>query len=437
MMKKNPAHNIELIFCAIGVMLIVYLTVSSFIADLVDTEQLYSNSSSENQLAPPIIPGVTVDAGGLDSLYHSDTQPPRFVYTDGIYINPQAPITNKALLMFTGDLMCGYDMQKAAMSGDTFDFRACFSFVKSTLELSDLTIGSLETMVSQSAPYQYQQKEIPSPGGMQYNCNAPATYLEALRYAGFDALVAANNHNLDAGLTGITETLDNLESYNLLYTGMFREKTDSRFLLFDINGINVAILSYAAAFNTLDGLFDSQALNISLNKYEQNRARADIAAARTAGADFVMVFIHWGKQNSNTVTPSQYAYGQELADAGADYIIGGHPHVLNPYDILLAADGRSVPVIYSLGNFISDMSEIEYSNSDAVIWLLELKKSADSVTIADESYIPCYIFQNLEGQRYVTVPCDSELTDINAIRELNNARERIRRALGDKISETY
>jgi poly-gamma-glutamate synthesis protein (capsule biosynthesis protein) len=353
----------------------------------------------------------------------------------GIDSGPQAKKTDKAVLMFAGDLMCSYEMQKSAMIGDAFAFNAGFNYVKPILELSDLAIGALETVISQTAPYMYEQAMIMSPGGMQYNCNAPAAFLDALAYAGFGVVVTANNHNLDAGLQGIAETLDNLDSCHLPNTGMFRQNMDSRFLLFDINGINIAILSYATAFNTFDGLYNKQALDICINKYGQNKARADIAAAKMAGADFIIVFIHWGKQNSVTVTNNQYLYGQELADAGADYIVGGHPHVLNPYDVLHTADGRNVPVIYSLGNFFTDMNEVAYINSDAVIWRLELEKSADGVRIADEGYIPCYIFQNFEGQRCVTVPCDSVLANMGAISELNDARERIRRSLGDKICE--
>ena len=350
----------------------------------------------------------------------------------GVAATPQ-PLT--AVLMFTGDLMCVYETQNMAVQGDIYDVKAGFDYVKPILAESDLTIGNLETVLSPSAPYRHEQTMITSPDGLQQNCNAAATYLEALVYAGFSAVVTANNHNLDAGLVGIAETLDNLERYHLPHTGMFKGKNDSRFLLADINGINIALLSYATAFNTFDRLYSTQELNIHINKYDQKKAALDIATAKKEGADYVIVFIHWGMQNSTSVTKNQLTYAQQLADSGADYIVGGHPHVLNPYDICHTPDGRNVPVLYSLGNFFTDMNEIEYLNRDAVIWRLELKKDSSAAIIADESYIPCHIFLDFEGQHCVTVPCNTQLANTNARRELETARERIRRALGDKTQE--
>ncbi|MCL1816325.1 MAG: AmmeMemoRadiSam system protein B [Clostridiales bacterium] len=350
-----------------------------------------------------------------------------------------APKPQAAVLMFTGDLMCVYQTKKSPLpdGGVVFDagLKKAFNYVKPILAQCDLAVGNLETMLSATAPYKHEQAKISSPNGLQYNCNAPAAYLEALCYAGFGALVTANNHNLDAGLIGIEETLAGLERFFLPHTGMFKDKDERRFLLFELNGLNIALLSYATAFNTFDSLYSKQDLNIHINKYERKKAAMDIMAAKRAGADFVVVFIHWGKQNSSLVTENQFIYAQELADAGADYIVGGHPHVLNPYSRHQAADGRQVPVIYSLGNFFADMNEVGAINRDAVIWRLELKKEAQVTKIASEGYIPCHIFLDFEGQPCVTVPCSTPLANLDALNELEKARERIRRALGENIND--
>jgi len=417
--------------CAILAILAAYSIISNSVRyTAVEAYPVNWRSNDSRTDAVDSVPAY-IDRPALEPL--SEPEPSKFTYNNGIYVDPNAKKTNKAVLMLTGDLMCVYAMQKSAMKGDTFDFNAGFNYVKPILERSDLAVGNLETVLSHTAPYKHEQTRIEGPGGMQQNCNAPSTFLDAVRYAGFNAVVTANNHNLDAGLQGITETLDNLSRYHLPNTGMFTNSNSRRFLLFDINGIQIAILSYATAFNTFDKLYDKQELDTYVNKYEQKKANSDIAAAKRAGAEFVIVFIHWGKQNSTAVTNNQYTYGQELADAGADYIVGGHPHVLNYYDILQAADGRSVPVIYSIGNFFTDMNEVDYINRDSLILQLELAKDADGVRIAKEGYIPCYIFLDFEGQRCVTVPCDAAFADEDINVELEHSRERIRLALGEKI----
>ena len=173
---------------------------------------------------------------------------PRFAFADGVYVNPDAEKTNSAVLMLTGDLMCMSSQQNAVRSGDIYNFNASFDYVKPIFAQADFVMGNLETMLSQTAPYTSEQGKIYAPSGGKPNCNAPATYLDAVCYAGFDAVVTANNHNLDTGVQGIFETLDNLASYKLPQTGIFASAEHERFLIFDINGIRVALLSYSTLY---------------------------------------------------------------------------------------------------------------------------------------------------------------------------------------------
>lgn len=74
-------------------------------------------------------------------------------------------------------------------------------------------------------------------------------------------------------------------------------------------------------------------------------------------ADFVIVFPHWGTEDTFSPDNDQLTWAQAMADAGADLIIGGHTHTLQPVELLTASDGRDVPVYYSLGNFLSHQKE--------------------------------------------------------------------------------
>lgn len=174
--------------------------------------------------------------------------------------------------------------------------------------------------------------------GGGYHCNAPASYLDAIRYAGFDVLVNANNHNCDSAVMGLMDTLDALDERGFMHTGTFRSESDDRVLYVKVNGIKLAILSYATYFNKIEGNFTQLGQDVLLNVYSAQRAQKDIAAAREKGAEFVLVYIHWGKEYTHKVGEQQLSWAQELADAGADYIVGSHPHALQPYRVMTAQD---------------------------------------------------------------------------------------------------
>jgi len=124
-----------------------------------------------------------------------------------------------------------------------------------------------------------------------------------------------------------------------------------------------------------------------------------------------------------------------LANAGADYVINSHSHTLQSYNIITADDGRKVPVIYSMGNFVSSMDQVEdHRNRDAVILTIELEKENSRILMGD-GYIPCYSRRSFRGGKYVTLPCDGYFNGGYENATLDEARIRIRNTLGTSISE--
>jgi len=355
---------------------------------------------------------------------------PRFVQDSGTYINHDASASNEAVLRFAGDLMCMASLQKAAMTDGVFNFKKFFRHVRPLLWEADFSMGNLETMLSHTWPYNHElsgRLEAPY-------LNAPPTYLDAVRYAGFDAVSMANNHNADVGWTGIVETMEHIKRYSLLNTGLFLSEDDPRYLLVDINGIRVAILSYSDVFNSAPvrkNLSETER-TLALNVYEMSKVKDDVTSAKAKGAEYIIMYIHWGGQNNTTLTKRQPVVAREMADAGIDYIIGMHPHVLQKYDVITAEDGRSVPVVYSLGNFIGSAGAI-ILNRDAAILQLELKRGPNGVIQAKDCYIPCFLMQ-YEDVPYTLLPCDPELNGGYSFSSLTDAWKRIADTLGDKIS---
>ena len=250
----------------------------------------------------------------------------------------------------------------------TWNFCDSFVYTREILRRGDLVIGNLETMVSQSSPLGMQIHRLEDKPYL----NAPASYLDALKYAGYDLLTMANNHNVDTGLRGIYETLRNVNDWGFMHTGLFSSESDDRYSIVEVNGMRIGMVSYAAFYNDKDSNLTESGQDVLLNRYASDKAKADIRAARKAGAEFVIAFIHWGAENTHDTTWNQEQYARTLARAGADYIVGSHPHALQRYDIIETSDGREVPVIYSMGNFLSNMQRD--INNDTMILQLNLQR---------------------------------------------------------------
>lgn len=335
---------------------------------------------------------------------------------------------SEAVLMVTGDLMCQTKQQLAYKTGTGYDFRAGFDYVRPIFAEADLVIGNLEATLSESAPYMAEQDTVEG----RPHLNAPAAWLEALRDAGFDLVTMANNHNCDAGVRGIFDTLDRVEEYGLIHTGTFRGEQAPRFAVVDVDGIRVGVLSYATYYNHKDEHLTEEGCRALLNRYSEQAAVRDAAAARAAGAEYVIVCIHWGKEYTNEPTDTQYRIAQELADAGADYVVGSHPHALQPYDVVTAADGRAVPVVYSMGNFISHQYRVVCK--DTLILRLVLRRDeAGRVVLGEEGYIPCRVFQSFLDRAYVVIPVVRPYNQGLSSRYFHPAFERITGILGPKI----
>jgi len=350
---------------------------------------------------------------------------PRYVKgEDGFWFNPAVEETGAALVSCTGDLMCEPRQHHAYRYGDSYFFHPSFQFVRGIFKTSDFVIGNLETTLTDATPYAGEYHRI---AGV-YHCNAPACYLAAIRYAGFDALVNANNHSCDSTVTGLLDTLDALDEYRFMHTGVFRSKETERVLFVRVNGIRLAVLSYATYFNKHDRWLTENGKNTLLNSYSKERAQADIAYARQCGAEFILVYIHWGKEYTHEPNDIQRRYAQELACAGADYIVGSHTHCLQPHGVVAAADGRRIPLVYSMGNFITNEKK-EISRHTGILQLL-LCREKGAIKVRGEYFIPCYVYPEFGSGRFAAVPTDALLNGKADNSTLRNAQKYINDLMG-------
>ena len=325
----------------------------------------------------------------------------------------------RTTIMLTGDLMCQPRQQLAGYNGKKFDFTSTFKYVKPIFEEADVVIGNLETLVSKSLPL---SKDMNKLQGKPY-LNSPSQWLDALQDAGFDAFILANNHDCDGGKTGITETLAELDSRGIPSTGLYDSKSDKHYFIIESNGIKIGVLSYAGYFNKKNKFLGDDTWMLSMH----DQAKADVKALKAAGAEYIIAYSHAGKEYSQIPNERQERFGLILAEAGVDYIIGSHPHVLQPYDEIKLGS-RTIPYVYSMGNFTSAM--LKDITKETIILSITLKKDDKGVTLAEQEYYPCYMLDEYEGEKFVLMPESLAKEDSELSAELASNYKHIRKIVG-------
>lgn len=196
----------------------------------------------------------------------------------------------------------------------------------------------------------------------------------ALKDAGFDILTTSNNHSVDTGRKGIDHTIDTLDSLGISHLGTYKsieEFEKNRILLYTKNGINFAFLSYSYSTNGI-AIPKDKVVNI----IDKDRIREDIQLARSKKPDVLIVAYHFGTEYARFPDKFQKEMVDFAFQEGADIILGGHPHVLQPYELDWIQDKygerKQRLVIYSLGNFVS--GQIKRYTNGGMIFNFKLTK---------------------------------------------------------------
>ena len=382
--------------------------------------------------AKPVLPDYSKDSDGIWKKLQPDEEKTLFqrIMKAGqkkVYHFADCEHTDcSANIMFTGDLMCLAGQQFSAETRNGFDFDASYSLVAPFFNSADLVCGNLETLISPSNPLTKVMKNI----GGSPQCNGPEAYLKTLRKAGFDYFATANNHCCDWGTEGIAETTRLLDKYGFAHTGT-SPKIKDNYVIFEVNGIRIAILSYTHIINQRGKLTPEQ-LNSMVSLYSEDRVSSDIKAARSKGADFIAVYCHWGIENTEVLTEYQKKDSLFIANSGADLIIGSHPHCLQGKEILITDDNRKVPCMYSMGNFVSSM--VRDINNDTIILDLRISKNLfdNKLVIENIDYIPCHVMP-YNGASFCVVPTSSSFNGGITSASLEAAEKRIRKIIGEFI----
>ncbi|GKX30099.1 capsule biosynthesis protein [Vallitalea longa] len=333
---------------------------------------------------------------------------------------------NTVTLTAVGDMMFhkwqlyrGYDA-----TADSFDFTNSFKYVKKYLENSDCVIGNLETTLAGRDKGRCLRPENEYKGYLGFPCfNTPEILAYNLKEAGFDLISTVNNHSLDSRAEGVISTINYLEEQGLYHVGTYRNSDEAKEIFtIDINNIEFAFLAYTYGTNGLTAPDSMPYLVNSLDMYDNDEIKKmllDVEKADETGVDFVVAIMHFGEEYFNYPNEIQKDIVNDLFDAGADIIIGSHPHVLQPLEIrdILCSDGTTKKgiVIYSLGNFISSQRYTkQYPQQTDVSAIMNIKfEKIDNHNpeIKSISFVPTCTYRN--SKEISVLPVDEVLENMD------------------------
>ena len=224
--------------------------------------------------------------------------------------------------------------------------------------------------------------------------NTPATALTAIKNAGIDVLTTSNNHCIDTGSRGIATTIEEIEKNGIEHTGTFTDLDHRGGIIVSRNGINIGILAYSEMFNGNDAGLKRENLYM-INPLNEDKIAADIKELRDKGADFIVVYPHFGIEYSFNPSNAQKYWTEYILNAGADMLVGSHPHVPQKAEIL-NINGEDKLAVYSLGNFISNQREDNIGKKlTEVGTILEftLEKDAEKTKVVSAVLKPVYTYR--------------------------------------------
>jgi len=358
-------------------------------------------------------------------------------------VEPSPSPCTTVQLTFTGDIMLHQAQANAAFNPVTgkYNFNHSFAAIRPFLQRADLVIGNLETVFAGH----FMDFGFTLGGSQFTECenalaryvglplfSAPDEFGYALRYAGFDLLSTANNHALDQRIEGLLRTINFLEEIGISNLGTYRtEQERDTILIREVNDIRFAFLSYTFGTNRQPIPSGREYL---VNVINENLLRSDIARAREI-ADFVIVMPHMGYEYEPVVRSSIKNWAMTILSAGADIVIAGHPHVVQPMgfvDVVCHHTGetRQGFVAYCLGNFISSQ-RVPPTDAGVLLNLYFERVGGSAPAFVGFSYVPTWVkFTDVYGNTDIQVlPIAETLRKIDAgeslgLRQVDIARMR-------------
>lgn len=333
----------------------------------------------------------------------------------------ESKIVSSAYIGSTGDIIIHDAVLSSVKQSDgSYDFSSIFPEITPYFSKYDFVVANLEVTLAGTEGGKYQG--YPS-------FNSPDSLIDAVKKSGIDMLLTANNHSYDTRLAGMLRTVRTLKQKGMPYIGT-RETQDEKFYTVrDINGIKIGMTCFTyetksteSGRKSLNGNILAVEAGPLINSFKYDDISAFSASAKdiidkmkSEGAEKIIFYMHWGEEYQRTQNSNQKKFAQKLCDLGVDVIIGGHPHVVQPFETLTGSSGNTSVCIYSLGNAVSNQrkevmdSEPSGHTEDGMIFGVKFDKYSDgTIVLADVDILPIWVDLKKSGnsRAYRMIPLD-------------------------------
>lgn len=348
----------------------------------------------------------------------------------GTFIGFSKSDKDQITIVSGGDLLISQSILKASVKGnDNYDFDDIFKEIKGYIQDADCAVLNLETSIGGDI-VEYQ-------GFPRFN--TPEVVLDASKKAGFDLFLTASNHSYDLGYPGLITKLDELEKRDMQYVGTRKDSKDQLHKVIDVHGFKIGILNYTKESS------DSSEDNIVLNMIRGDKPgtysdiirvddkgkdliarfnysklddfyevlEQDIEFLKEKGAEIIVAYPHWGSEYLIEASDENKQIAQKMCDLGVDVIIGGHPHVVQPTEVLESSiSGKKTICIYSMGNFVSSMHRYqdkpnaEYVEDGALFSFTVKRNSSGQAEVVSSDVLPLWVER--KDEKFVVIPLDPE-----------------------------
>ena len=360
----------------------------------------------------------------------SSTTAPTTTTTTAPTIPPVVKVST-ATIAATGDILMHKPcINPGKQSDGSYDFASYFANLKDYVSAADYAVANLETtLAGLNNGYSYS-------GYPNFNC--PDGIVTSLKAAGFDMLLTANNHTYDTGTVGFFRTQQIIAENGMDHIGTKPDAETESYKIVEINGIRIGMINYTYETNSdpdkvdLNGGADlkeneKNLINVFLKddvagfKADLEGKLADMCAD---GAEAIVLYIHWGEEYQTKHNSQQSKMAQVACDLGVDVIVGGHPHVIQPMELLESQNDpeHKTVVLYSTGNALSNqrLGNISYVKTahteDGILFSFSFAKYSDgTVRVENVELLPLWVNMYTSSATgkvvYDILPLDDQLED--------------------------
>ena len=284
----------------------------------------------------------------------------------------------------------------------TFDYNPLFQYIRAEYQAADFTVLNLESTIAEG-----------NYSGYPY-FRAPEAIVTAMAENHVNACMLANNHIYDNGETGFRLTMNALSNNSLRYLGVRQTSAEKTYTIEEINGIKVGFFNYVydsgaqgGANVSINNIPVSNEISPLINTFNYgdlqglyHSIQTGLQEMKEAGVEYTIAYIHWGAEYQTSENSRQREIAAKLCEMGIDALIGGHPHVVQPINLLTNASGdHHMLCVYSLGNHISDQYKERMDScptghtEDGLMVKLVLEKVEDKVSLVEADFIPTWVYR--------------------------------------------